>query len=131
MEEKSQGPSASPPLPPENPPPFIAKTVQDLKRGASEANLFSKIDLPTLTAVAAVISQHGFNHFEASKDTRIASEARKAHRFVAINCEDLARKTLRLSGKSYEECEKMLCEVARAAIDFKEQRRQERGGKPA
>lgn len=78
------------------------------------------MDLPTLQSVAAVISQHGFNHFEASKDTRLPIEARKGHRFVAINCEDLARKTLRLSGKPYEDCEKMLHEIATQALNFKE-----------
>lgn len=121
MEEVKKEPSASPPLTPA-PPPFIGKTVAELKDYARQQNLYSKMDLPTLQSVAAVISQHGFSHFELSKDTKLTMEARKSHRFVAMNCEDLARNTLRLSGQDYDACEKMLHAIALEALKFKEQK---------
>jgi hypothetical protein len=50
----------------------------------------------------------GTSHFEASKDTKLTLEARKAHKFVAMNCETLARKTLALSGLLEEQTDPML-----------------------
>lgn len=55
-----------------------------------------ELDFKSLQAAASVVSQIGFQHFNLSTDTRLPMEARKAHRFVAVNCEAAARKVLSL-----------------------------------
>jgi hypothetical protein len=69
------------------------------------------MDLTTLQAATALVCSMGTSHFEASNDTKLSMEARKAHKFVAMNCETLARKTLALSGKPGKETEPMLMTI--------------------
>jgi superfamily I DNA and RNA helicase len=80
----------------------------------------SKLDHPTLHTAVSMVSQVGFSHFNLSKDTRIALEARKAHRFVAINCEEISKKILRLTGASATEIEDQLRQIARQIQEFNE-----------
>lgn len=72
-----------------------------------------KLDLPTLHTSVAIVSQVGFQHFQLSQDTRLTLEARKAHRFVAINCEDTSRRILRLTGAPETEIDQALQEHAK------------------
>lgn len=81
------------------------------------------LDLKTLHASASIVSQIGFQHYGLSQDTRIAMEARKAHRFVALNCEEAARKILMLSGGTAEDIDAEIKRIADQIVAFEEHRK--------
>lgn len=45
-------------------------------------------------------------------------EARKAHRFVAINCEEIAKKVLRLTGDPEEQIEARLRSITQQVVAY-------------
>lgn len=90
----------------------------------------SKIDLSTLQAATAVCSAVGFQHFGLSKDTRLPLEARKAHRFVALNCETICRKILHLASLPADQVEAILHEISRQTIEFNKQRQSQASMQP-
>lgn len=76
------------------------------------------LDQRTLQVAASVVSQVGFQHFHLSQDTRLPMEARKAHSFVAINCEEIAKKVLRLSGQPEDDILAQLRSISAQIIKF-------------
>lgn len=93
-------------------------TMAAARRILDEAKTLSRLDFPTLQAAVALVSSMGLKHYQLSKDTRLPMEARKAHRFVALNCEELSRKFLRMSGLAEREVEEVLREITRQTVEF-------------
>lgn len=56
----------------------------------------------------SVVTQTGYQHFMLSNDTRLKMDARRAHRFVALNCEEISKNIMRLAGASAAEIEEAL-----------------------
>lgn len=102
----------------------IQKTVEKLTPKETKDAL-QRLDHPTLQAAAGIAAQMGFQHFRLSQDTRISLEARKAHRFVAVNCEELTKKILRLTGAPEPAVEEMKNGIAAQVMAFME--KNERG----
>lgn len=105
------------------------KAVQTLTPQEIHEEL-KKLDLPTLHTACSIVGQVGFQHYGLSKDTRIAMEARKAHRFVAINCEEISKKLLKLVGMPEAQIETTLREIARQISQFYEMEKQKAGAQP-
>lgn len=68
----------------------------------------------------AIVVQTGFSHYDLSGDPKIAIEGRKAHRFVAMNCEDMARKIFRFAGVPEVEIDDVLAMHAQQLNRFKQ-----------
>lgn len=99
----------------------VQKAAEALLNKKKEDAL-GKLDHPTLHAAASLASQVGFQHFKLSQDTRVALEARKAHRFVAMNCEEIAKKILRLTGADEPAIDGMLLQIAEQIRKFNDAR---------
>ena len=101
----------------------LAKIVaQEMLHEKKQAvNPLDNLDQQTLFTAASVVSQVGFSHFELGKDSRLNLESRKAHTFVAMNCEDMCRKILRLRGAEEPDVENQLMQIAAQVKAFREQ----------
>lgn len=111
----------------------VAKKMMEAappKPAMSEQNPLAGIDHPTLFAATAVVNQVGFKHFTLSRDTRQSLEARKAHRFVSMACEDACRKILRLSGAPPNAVEEALVTINRTTAEFEKNRNEAAGNHP-
>lgn len=102
----------------------IKNTIEKLTPQQTQEAL-KRLDHPTLQAAAGIAAQIGFQHMNLSRDTRLELQARKAHRFVAVNCEDVTRRILGLTGAEPSEIEDMLRGIAAQVHGFMEARRKE------
>lgn len=101
--------------------PWVQKMLNERshKPQTPEEIVQSQMDMPTLQAGAAVAVSVGFQHFELSKDTRLDLQARRAHKFVSMNCETIARKMLSMSGLPPEQIEEMLEAIMAQTAQFR------------
>lgn len=88
------------------------------KKLMDQAEHLARLDHHTLQAAVAIISSTGLRHFQLSKDTRLTTEARKAHKFVAMNCETISRNVMAMSGLPDETVEALLRDIFKQTQDF-------------
>lgn len=62
-----------------------------------------KFDEATLIAAAMIIKRQSRAHSKKYYDSTLPEEARRAHKFVATNCDRMASLVLQLDGKSETE----------------------------
>jgi hypothetical protein len=86
-----------------------------------EQKALESLEPGTLLACASVVSQMGFQHFDLCQDTRLGVEARKAHRFVAMNCETAARRILSLSGADEKTVTEQIEKIAQGIQAYRNQ----------
>ena len=102
--------------------PVVKKMLSEVPIAATpEEILRESLDMSTIQACAAVVVSMGFAHFEKSKDTRVDLEARKAHKFVSLNCEVAARKIIQMTGMSETDAEEILKGIMAQTAKFREQ----------
>jgi hypothetical protein len=89
-----------------------------------------ELDSLTLYTAATVVVRVGFQHFSLSQDTRLSLEARQGHRFVSVNCEEMAKMILRLTGAKETDVLEMLHQVGAQVREYNNQMIKKAGEQP-